>query len=181
MKYCIKCGTANDDNANYCKQCGYPFPTAPQQQYTPASQVPVPPQPPYPYQGPYQQGYQQPQYGSPQTMQYTESQSANTMILIAFIFSIISIMVFVIEAILSIGAYVALIVYLVFAVFAILVFLKTWKIYNFTEQRKYQEAYQEDTISWAVLGIIFGLIITGVFLLLARTHLENALRPHNPY
>jgi hypothetical protein len=223
MKYCTRCGTANDDNAMYCKQCGNPLPPAPQnvpsqqqtvqpspppqQPYTPAPQAPVPPQQPYPYQGPYQQGYQQTQYGSPQAMQYSEFQSANTMVLIAFIFSIISILVYVVEAILSVssilywnsyisslppsdrylysgtiaGAYVGLIVYLILAVFVLLVFLKTWKIYNFTQQGRYQEAYQENTVLWAVLGIIFGLIITGVFLLLARSHLENALRPPRPY
>ncbi|MGC8497120.1 MAG: zinc ribbon domain-containing protein [Thermoplasmata archaeon] len=222
MKYCTKCGTANDDNAMYCKQCGSPLPAAsqnippqqqfvppppppPQQPYTPppAPQAPATPPPPYPYQ----QGYQQPPFGSPQSMQYSEFQSANTMILIAFIFSIISILVFVVEAIMAVssilywssyiaslptydrslyagtlnGAYVGLIIYLVFAVFTILVFLKTWKIYNLTQHGRYQEAYQEDTVLWAVLGIIFGLILTGVFLLLARTHLENALRPPRPY
>jgi len=52
MKYCTKCGTPNDDNALFCKQCGAQFvmtgiPTAPQQN---VSQSP-------PQQMPYQYSY----------------------------------------------------------------------------------------------------------------------------
>jgi uncharacterized protein YacL len=123
-------------------------------------------------------------------------------VLIALIFAGISVLVFFVEFIYSIfsllslssyaaslgpsysylyagaiaGAYVAIFLYIIAMAIGALVALRVWKLYNLVKQRRYQEAYQQDTVLWGVLGIIFGLIITGVFLLLLRGQLETALR-----
>ncbi|MGC8619224.1 MAG: zinc ribbon domain-containing protein [Thermoplasmata archaeon] len=64
VKYCPRCGAANEDNAMYCKQCGNPLPPSPSQDQQASTQQPGPqqpgPQPPYP--PPQQQFYQQPQF-----------------------------------------------------------------------------------------------------------------------
>ncbi|MCW6158071.1 MAG: zinc-ribbon domain-containing protein [Thermoplasmatales archaeon] len=147
------------------------------------------------------QGNYPPPYGSIPRQQFSEFLSVDNTILMALIFSGISVLVFFIETIYSVisllslsayaaslgpsysylysgaiaGAYVAIFIYLVVMVIGIFVFLKTWKIYNMVKQRRYQEAYREDTIMWGVMGIIFGLIITGVFLILLRGELEKNL------
>jgi len=123
-------------------------------------------------------------------------------VLIALIFAGISVLVFFVEFIYSIfsllslssyvaslgpsysylyagaiaGEYVAIFSYIIAMAIGALVALRVWKLYNLVKQRRYQEAYQQDTVLWGVLGIIFGLIITGVFLLLLRGQLETALR-----
>ncbi|MGC8645600.1 MAG: hypothetical protein ACP5UO_04975 [Thermoplasmata archaeon] len=146
-----------------------------------------------------QQGNYQPPYGQAPRQQFSEFLSVDNTILIALIFSGISVLVFFIETIYSVisllslsayvaslgpsysylysgaiaGDYVAIFVYFIVMVIGILVFLKTWRIYNMVKQRRYQEAYREDTLMWGIIGIIFGLIITGVFLILLRGELER--------
>lgn len=153
-----------------------------------------------PQSGPPQGNYPPP-YGSIPKQQFSEFLSAENTILIALIFSGISVLVFFVEMIYSVisllslsayvaslgpsysyfysgaiaGAYVAIFIYLIVMVIGIFVFLRTWKIYNMVKQRRYQEAYQEDTIMWGIMGIIFGLIVTGVFLILLRGELEKKL------
>ena len=211
MKYCPKCGTPNDDNALFCKQCGAQLPmmgipSAPQQNIPQGPSQQAPPQYPsgaqqqsYP---PPQGSYQPPPYGPAQQSQLSQFSNPDTYVLIALIFAGISVLVFFVEFIYSIfsllslssyvaslgpsysylyagaiaGEYVAIFSYIIAMAIGALVALRVWKLYNLVKQRRYQEAYQQDTVLWGVLGIIFGLIITGVFLLLLRGQLETALR-----
>jgi len=229
-KYCPNCGTPNDDNARFCVKCGYNFeqqagPSAQYKTQQPAYQQgpqaqPQPSQVPPPSQGytptPYQQmpqtpsqpsGYPPPgpqiyyQQPYPGTTQYNQGfQSASTMSLLAFIFSLIILIIYVIGLIsdagdiATINSYVAsggipsvyastvlgelyayIIVYLILLVFDIILFLRIYRIYSYIKTYRFQEAHQLDSIMWIILGFIFGGIITGVFMLLTKSNLEKGL------
>jgi len=82
MKYCPNCGTQNQDDALYCTKCGFRFTTdnISHSQDTQTSQA----------------NYQQ---GTSNSLGFSDKETLNTILLIAFIFSIISIFMFLIEII----------------------------------------------------------------------------------
>ncbi|MGC8574174.1 MAG: zinc ribbon domain-containing protein [Thermoplasmata archaeon] len=157
-----------------------------------------------PYQQPPQYGNpqwqppgQQPQYGYPPYRMQTnqELSTATTFILIAFIFSIIATVLFLIAGIvegisisyinsvyasygmkppLMTGIYAAILAYFIMFIFSIIIMIRVRRIHNLLKMGNTQQAYMLDSVLWGVLGLIFSGLITGLFMLLARSHIKNA-------
>lgn len=118
----------------------------------------------------------------------TPISSVKSYILIAWIFSIISIVAWLViglwqiyvyatwTSILGIygvavaapvGTLIAGIICIVFMVLAILVFLRVWKMQKAVNSGDIATLKATSNIMWSILGLIFGLGITGIMLLIA--------------
>mgnify|MGYP001626137406 CR=1 FL=1 len=184
MKYCPNCGTQNQDDAVFCIKCGYKFPTDnwSQTQNTQASQA----------------SYQQTASSS---LGLSDRETINTILLIAFIFSIIAIFVFLIEtigiaiSIVSIladaaiyhvnvlpeliGSVFYIILFIVMFITSILVFFRTREIYGRAKAGDYATAYKLDSLVFGVIALILAGVITGILLIIANLMMEKIVNPQS--
>jgi len=184
MKYCPNCGTQNQDDALYCIKCGFRFTTdnISHAQDTQTSQA----------------NYQQ---GSSNSLGFSDKETLNTILLIAFIFSIISIFIFLIEIIgvsislISILAQAAIyhmnilpelvlsvfyiILFLIMFITSILVFFRTREIYSKARNGDYASAYKLDSIVFGVIALILAGVITGILLIIANLMMEKMVNPQS--
>ncbi len=209
MKYCTKCGAQNQDDALFCISCGNKF-------ETPLNQSPsnntntnfgqyqsTPPNQNYLGQGVQNQQQNQGQNQSYQpfnldNMFSNDFETSKTLILIAFIFSIIVMVLFffsfvsdIINAISISASYAASgiptpytvglfyaygLVYIIMFVVTVIVFLRVKRIYDLLKAGNTLQALQMNTVTWAVIAIIFSGLITGIMMLLARNYMEKVVR-----
>ncbi len=205
MKYCTKCGAQNQDDAIFCISCGNKFDVQTNQSTysgnTNSGQYQnIPPNQAYPGQN-----AQNPQqnYGSNQNYQpfsidnmfSNDFQTSKTLVLIAFIFSIIALVLFffsfvsdIVNAIsisasytsagipapYTVGLFYAYgIIYIIMFLITVIVFLRVKRIYDLLKAGNTAQAFKINTVTWAIIAIIFSGIITGIMLLLARNYMEK--------
>ena len=106
----------------------------------------------------------------------------STLILIAFVFSILTLVAFGIYAVVLLGialapgigtfALLALIPLVFFAV-GLYCFVRINRIRIYYNAGKYREAYQENSVGLGILTLIFNGVVAGVLLLVARSSMEH--------
>ncbi|MDP8012434.1 MAG: zinc-ribbon domain-containing protein [Thermoplasmata archaeon] len=199
VKYCPNCGTPNDDQAKFCIKCGFNFiaqQNAQNQNFSNQENAFNQNQGFYgSYGGQQQYGQNVPPYGSQQGyqgqpfgQQYSSFQTAKTMAILSLIFPILILIYYIIEIITTTISIIAispfailavlvayLVIFLIFLVFDIMLFFKTYKIYNLVNSNRFNEALQEESLFWIIIGFIFGAIITGIFMLLTKSFIEKGL------
>jgi len=206
MKYCTKCGAQNQDEALFCISCGNRF-EAPLNQ-TPSNNVNTnfgqyqntPPNQNYTGQGTQNQQQNQSQNYQPfnfDNMFSNDFETSKTLILIAFIFSIIVMVLFffsfvsdIISAISISASYAASgipvpytvglfyaygFIYIIMFLVTVIVFLRVKRIYDLLRNGNTLQALQMNTVTWAVIAIIFSGLITGIMMLLARNYMEKVV------
>ena len=121
--------------------------------------------------------------------------SAQTFMLVAFIFAVITIVIYAIILAVFVISFTAFIIaagsvvtglafnpfsliilaiFLPFLIVNVYILIRIIKIRKFMNNGDYRSAYYEDSVLFGVLALLIGGIITGLMLLLARGELENA-------
>ncbi|MCL4348998.1 hypothetical protein [Ferroplasma acidiphilum] len=107
--------------------------------------------------------------------------SAPTLITIAFAFSIIAVIIYVIAIILysalaitALFVIIPLVVFIVFLLIDVYIMVRINKIRKYIDSGDYEQALNEDSVLFGIMALIFGGILTGILLLVARDGLNNA-------
>ncbi|MGC8584518.1 MAG: zinc-ribbon domain-containing protein [Thermoplasmata archaeon] len=176
-KICPSCGTQNPDNAVFCIKCGYRFIDQQVNQQTNVPQTNIQ-QNPMPPPVPQQSMNPQPQ---------ARGSTLYIWVVLSLVFSIISVLVFLsltlgnlISLILGLMNGTFLVGRLIFLIFFVILFIgsiilltNVMKIYDYFKINDLQSIRNKLTTEFIVISFIFGLIITGVFIMLLQLDLEG--------
>ena len=152
-KICPSCGTQNPDNAVFCIKCGYRFidQQVNQQTNVPQTNMQQNPMPP----------------PVPQQSMNPQSQARGSTlyiwIVLSLVFSIISVLVFLSLTLSN----------LILFIGSIVLLINVMKIYDYFKINDLQSIRNKLTTEFIVISFIFGLIITGVFIMLLQLDLEG--------
>ncbi len=104
----------------------------------------------------------------------------NTLITIAFVFSILSLVGFglyfiiLIGIVVSVSSIIGLLALIPLALFFVGLYclFRINRIREYLKAGKYKEAYEENTLGLGILALLFNGVVTGVLLLVARSSME---------
>ena len=100
-----------------------------------------------------------------------EKSTIKDMLTIAWVLSLIVGIILLITGIITFG------ITAIFGVIDIVVFYECREIIRMTEQRKLSAA-KEKTLIWMIVGLIFGFIIVGLFMVIAYIKFDDLIRAY---
>lgn len=100
-----------------------------------------------------------------------EKSTIKDMLTIAWVLSLIVGIILLITGIITFG------ITAIFGVIDIVVFYECREIIRMTEQRKFSAA-KEKTLIWMIVGLIFGFIIVGLFMVIAYIKFDDLIRAY---
>ncbi len=100
-----------------------------------------------------------------------EKSTIKDMLTIAWVLSLIVGIILLITGIITFG------ITAIFGVIDMVVFYECREIIRMTEQRKFSAA-KEKTLIWMIVGLIFGFIIVGLFMVIAYIKFDDLIRAY---
>ena len=100
-----------------------------------------------------------------------EKSTIKDMLTIAWVMSLIVGIILLITGIITFG------ITAIFGVIDMVVFYECREIIRMTEQRKFSAA-KEKTLIWMIVGLIFGFIIVGLFMVIAYIKFDDLIRAY---
>jgi asparagine N-glycosylation enzyme membrane subunit Stt3 len=100
-----------------------------------------------------------------------EKSTIKDMLTIAWVLSLIVGIILLITGIITFG------ITAIFGVIDMVVFYECREIIRMTEQRKFSAA-KEKTLIWMIVGLIFGFVIVGLFMVIAYIKFDDLIRAY---
>lgn len=100
-----------------------------------------------------------------------EKSTIKDMLTIAWVLSLIVGIILLITGIITFG------ITAIFGVIDMVVFYECREIIRMTEQRKFSAA-KEKTLIWMIVGLIFGFIVVGLFMVIAYIKFDDLIRAY---